>query len=158
MKVRWAFMSTFTPRHCSAAPTLPPLVERFFTERLMCQRRASSHTVASYRDTYRQLLAFTQEQLGKTPSSDNLEDIDATLIGTFLDGLKTGLAAGIRTRDLRLSAVRSFSRPVAYEEPAHSALIQRVLAIRSKPHVEARVHFVVRFEIEALLSGPDRSR
>lgn len=142
----------------NATPTLPALVERFFTERLMRQRRASAHTVASYRDTFRLLLAFAQKHLGKAPSSLDLGDIDASLIGAFLDDLETRRSGGVRTRNLRLTAVRSFFRFVAYEEPAHSAHIQRVLAIPSKRHDKTMVHFLMRPEIEALLAAPDRSR
>jgi len=60
--------------------TLPALIERFFTERLMRQRNVSPHTIASYRDTFRLLFAFAQEQLGKLPSALDLRDLDAPLI------------------------------------------------------------------------------
>jgi site-specific recombinase XerD len=89
-------------------PTLPALIERFFTERLMRQRNVSPHTIASYRDTFRLLFAFAREQLGKSPSSLDLRDIDAPLISRFLDHLETSRSAGVRTRNLRLTAIRSF--------------------------------------------------
>jgi len=68
--------------------TLPSLLQSFFTERLLAQRRASEHTVASYRDCFRLLLAFTTKRLGKQPSSLALEDLDAALISEFLDHLE----------------------------------------------------------------------
>ncbi len=138
-------------------PTLPVLLERFFTDRLMRQRRVSMNTVASYRDTFRLLLAFVQTHLGKEPSSLDLEDIDATLVTAFLDDLEENRSASVRTRNLRLTAIRSFFRFVSYEEPAHSALIQRVLAVPSKRYDKTMVHFLDRAEIEALLASPDRS-
>ena len=141
----------------NAAPTLPALIERFFTERLMRQRRVSPHTVASYRDTFRLLLAFAQRHLHKAPSSLDLEDVDAPLVSRFLDDLETHRSIGVRTRNLRLTAIRSFFRFASYEEPAHSAHIQRVLAVPSKRHDKPMVHFLVRTEIEALLAGPDRA-
>ena len=63
-------------------------------------------------------------------------------IGAFLEDLETKRGAGIKTRNLRLTAIRSFFRFVSFEEPAHSALIQRVLAIPSKRHDKRQVHFL----------------
>lgn len=138
-------------------PTLPALLERFFTDRLIRQRHVSPNTVASYRDTFRLLLVFIQKHLGKEPSSLNLEDIDAILVGAFLDDLEANRSISPRTRNLRLTAIRSFFRFVSYEEPAHSAQIQRVLAVPSKRQDKAIVHFLTRLEIEALLKAPDQS-
>ncbi len=137
--------------------TLPALIERFFTERLMRQRNVSPHTIASYRDTFRLLFAFAQEQLGKLPSALDLRDLDAPLISKFLDHLETNRSASVGTRNLRLTAIRSFFNFTAFEEPAHSAHIQRVLAIPGKRHDKRSVHFLTRPEIEALLAVPERS-
>jgi integrase/recombinase XerD len=109
------------------------LIERFFTERLMRQRNVSANTIASYRDTFRLLFMFAQVQLRKPPSALTLTDLDATFIGAFLTDLEVKRGASAKTRNLRLTAIRSFFRFVSFEKPAHSALIQRVLAIPSKP-------------------------
>lgn len=139
------------------APTLPALLERFFTDRLMRQRQVSPNTLASYRDTFRLLLRFAQKHLGKAPSSLDLKDIDATLITAFLDDLEAHHSSSVRTRNLRLTAIRSFFRFVSYEEPAYSAHIQRILAVPSKRHDKRIIHFLVRTEVDALLEAPDRS-
>lgn len=141
----------------STAPTLPGLLERWFTERLLQHRQVSPNTVASYRDTFRLLLVFAQKQLGKAPSSLNLQDIDAPLVSAFLDDLETHRSISARTRNLRLTAIRSFFRFVSFEDPAHSAHIQRVLAIPGKLYDKKTVAFLTRTEIDALLSAPDRS-
>ena len=138
-------------------PTLAPLIERFFTDRLMRQRNVSPNAVASYRDTFRLLFAFAHEEVGKAPSALDLRDLDAPFIGKFLDHLEEHRSASVQTRNLRLTAIRSFFAFVAFEEPAHSAQIQRVLAIPSKRHDRRQVQFLTRPEIEALLSVPDRS-
>jgi len=140
-----------------AVPILPALIQRFFTERLMRQRNVSSHTIASYRDTFRLLFAFAQTHLHKRPSGLDLSDLDAPFISKFLDDLETNRAASVSTRNLRLTAIRSFFCFTAFEEPAHSAHIQRVLAIPSKRHDQRQVHFLTRLEIDALLAGPDRA-
>jgi integrase len=130
----------------TARPTLAPLVERFFTERLVRQRNASPHTVASYRDTFRLLFTFAQERLGKAPSALDLRDLDAPLISRFLDHLETDRSASVRTRNLRLTAIRSFFTFASFEEPEHGAHIQRVLAIPSKRHDRREVQFLTRPE------------
>jgi len=132
-----------------------PLLEHFFTQRLMQQRQASPHTISSYRDTFRQFLKFAQQRLHKPPSHLNFEEIEASLIVAFLDGLeKSGLS--VRSRNLRLTALHSFFRYAAYEVPAHSAQIQRVLAIPSKRFARTLVQFLTRAEVDALLAGPDQ--
>ena len=133
------------------------LIERYFTERLMCQRNVSANTIASYRDTFRLLFIFAQVQLHKPPSTLTLGDLGVPFISAFLADLETRRGASVRTRNLRLTAIRSFFRFVSFEEPAHSALIQRVLAIPSKRHDKRQVHFLTRPEIEAILAAPDRT-
>lgn len=105
------------------------LLEGFFTRRLMAQRRASPHTIGSYRDTFRLLLKFAEKRLKRPPSKLALEDIGTPLIASFLDELEKDRANTARSRNLRLAAIRSFFRYAALEAPEHSALIQRVLSI-----------------------------
>ena len=137
-------------------PTFPILLERFFTQRLMQQREASAHTIASYRDTFRLLLQFAQQRLHRAPSTLALEDIDAPLITDFLDELEKVRHVRARTRNLRLTAIRSFFRYAAFEAPAHAAQIQRVLAIPAKRFTRTLVPFLSRPEVDALLAAPDQ--
>jgi integrase/recombinase XerD len=137
--------------------SLAPILEAFFCERLLTQRRASPHTVAAYRDTFRLLLAFTQQRTGKAPSDLNLTDLDAPLIAAFLDHLEHDRGNSVRTRNARLVAVHSLFRYAALREPAHAAVIQRVLAVPPKRFEKAVVSFLTRDEVEALLATPDQS-
>ena len=139
------------------AATLPALVQAFFTDRLLRQRRASPHTVAGYRDTFRLLLRFAFEELGKTPTELEIEDLDAPFIGGFLDHLEARRGNTARTRNARLAAIRSFFRYVALSEPAHALLCQRVLAMPSKRQERQPIEFLDRPEIDALLAAPDSS-
>jgi site-specific recombinase XerD len=136
--------------------SLATLLERFFLDRLMRQRQVSPHTVASYRDTFRLLLEFANRRLHKQPSHLTLEEVDAPLITAFLDDLEANRKITARSRNLRLTAIRSFFRYAAYEEPAHAAQIQRVLAIPGKRCLKALVKFLDRNETEALLAAPDQ--
>jgi site-specific recombinase XerD len=137
--------------------SLAPLLEAFFTERLIGQRRASPNTVASYRDTFSLLLRFAQRRTGRAPQDLALEDLDAGLIGAFLNYLETERAASVRTRNARLTAVRSLFNFAAYSCPEHAALIQRVLAIPPKQANKALVTYLNEEEMGALLAAPDRS-
>jgi len=136
---------------------LAPLLESFFTDRLCRQRQASPNTISSYRDTFRLLLGFAQQQLGKKPSDLLLTDLGAQFIGTFLDHLENDRGNSGRTRNTRLAAIRSFFHYVALEKPDHSGLIQRVLAIPNKRVDKNIVTVLTRPEIEALLEATDRS-
>ncbi len=138
---------------CSVAT----LIEHYFTDRLLRQRNVSPNTIASHRDTFRLLFTFAQARLGKSPSDLALSELDAPFIGAFLLDLETNRGASTKPRNLRLTAIRCFFRFVSFEEPAHSALIQRVLAIPSKRHDTRQVHFLTRPEIEAILATPDRT-
>jgi len=138
-----------------ATVTLPALLESFFTQRLMQQRQASPHTIGSYRDTFRLLLRFAQRRLGRPPARLAFEQIDAPLIAEFLDDLEKTRCISARSRNLRLTAIRSFFRYAAFEAPAHSAQIQRVLAIPTKRWTRPTIGFLIRPEIDALLAAPD---
>src|SRR6266850_4659355 len=133
----------------------PGLLEGFFTQRLLQQKQASTHTIASYRDTFRLLFRFTEKRLHKPPSRLTLEEIDAPLVAAFLNDLEKSRSISPRSRNLRLTAIRSFFRYAAYEAPAHSAQIQRVLAIPGKRYDRVQIHFLSHAELDALLGAPE---
>ena len=135
---------------------LAPTLEAFFTERLIGQRNASPNTVAAYRDTWRLVLRFARARTGKEPSRLDLGDLDAPLVGAFLDHLEQERHNTARTRNARLSAIRSFFRYAALRHPEHAALIARVLAIPAKRCERAEVSYLTRPELDALLTAPDQ--
>ena len=140
----------------TATTSLAPLLQRFFTQRLMQERQVSPHTISSYRDTFRLLLKFTQQRLRKPPAALVFEEIDAPLIVAFLDHLEQQRGLSVRSRNLRLTAIHSFFHYIAFELPTHSAQIQRVLAIPSKRFTRTLVRFLTRTEVDALLAAPER--
>ena len=136
---------------------LAPILQAFFTDRLARQRHASTHTIAAYRDTWRLLLGYASATTGAQPSQLDLADLDAPLIGAFLDYLETGRANSPRTRNARLAAIHSLFRYAAFGCPEHAELIARVLAIPPKRFDKALVTWLTEPEIAALLAAPDRS-
>ena len=136
-------------------PSFPALLQSFFTSRLMQQRQASPHTIGSYRDSFRLLLRFAQKRLGVGPQKLTFEQIDAPLIAAFLEDLQTTRGISAISRNLRLTAIRSFFRYASFEMPSHAAQIQRVLAVPNKRCTRTQIGFLNREEIDALLHAPD---
>ena len=137
--------------------SLPAHVQRFFADWLIAQREASPHTVASYRDTFRLLLAYASRQLARQPTDLSVTDIDADLVAGFLAFVEDGRNNGVRTRNVRRAAIRGFFRFVAIREPALLLHCQRVLAIPAKRETKRTVDFLERAEAAALLAMPDLS-
>ena len=140
----------------TAEPTFSVLLQRFFTQRLMQQKKVSPHTLCSYRDTFRLLLRFAKKRLHTTPEQLSIEQIDAPFVTAFLNDLESSRGVSARTRNLRLTAVRSFFRFASYELPSRSAQIQRVLATPRKKYPRRLVGFLTRPEVDALLRAPDK--
>ncbi len=134
-----------------------PLLEAYFTDRLTRQRDASPHTIASYRDTFCLLLRFVNEGAGKAPSQLDLTDLDASVIGAFLDHLERARGCSAATRNVRLAALRSFFAYAALSCPEHANLISRVLAIPAKRSEHTLVSYLDEPEVDALVRAPDLS-
>ena len=136
---------------------LPAYVQRFFTDRLMAQLRASPHTIASYRDTFRLLLRYASERLDRPPVNLLVNHLDVHLVGEFLDFVEKDRGNAARTRNVRLAAIRSFFHYVAINEPQLLHHCQRVLAMPSKRHEKRAIDYLDRHEIEALVTVPNPS-
>jgi len=134
---------------------LAPTLQAFFTDRLVRQRHASGHTIAAYRDTLRLLLGYAAERTGRAPSALDLADLDAPLIGGFLDHLEHERGNSVRTRNARLAAIHSLFRFAALAHPEHAASIARVLAIPPKRCDHALISYLTEPEIDALLASCD---
>jgi integrase/recombinase XerD len=135
----------------------PGLVQAFFTDRLLRQRRASPHTIAGYRDTFRLLLLFAKQRLGKAPSKLSLTDLDAAFVGDFLDHLEKDRRNGARSRNTRLAAIHSFFHYLSFQEPGYADQCRRILAIPSKRYERRLIESLTAEEIDALLAAPDRT-
>jgi site-specific recombinase XerD len=132
---------------------LAPTLQAFFTSRLIGQRGASEHTIAAYRDTWRLLLGFASRKTGKNPSQLDIADLDAPLIAAFLDHLERDRGNSPRTRNSRLTAIRSLFAWAALRHPEHAAVIARVLAITPKRYQRNLVTYLTSTETEALLAA-----
>jgi integrase/recombinase XerD len=137
--------------------TLAPTLQAFFTDRLARQRQASAHTIAAYRDTCKLLLTFAEQHTGTAPSHLKIADLDAELIGAFLDHLEHKRGNSVRTRNSRLAPIHSLFRFAALAHPQDAAVIQRVLAIPPKRFDRTLITYLTDQETNALLAAPDQN-
>ena len=140
------------------SPGFAVLVRDFFCERLLNQQNVSPHTVTSYRDAFRLLLAFLQRRQRMPPSKLGLEHIDAPTVLAFLEYLETERGNCVRTRNARLAAIRAFVGYASARDPAALPLAQRVLAIPQKKFNRPLLGHLTRPEAEAVIDAPDRTR
>ena len=137
---------------------LAPTLQAFFTDRLIGQRHASPHTIAAYRDTFRLLLAFAEQQTGSPPSRLDIADLDAPLIGAFLDHLEH--AAGQQRPHPQRPAGRH-PLPVPLRRAPPSRARRRHPAGPGHPAQTLRPQTIVTYltgtETDALLAAPDQS-
>jgi integrase/recombinase XerD len=137
--------------------SLAPTLQAFFTDRLVRQRQASTHTIAAYRDTMRLLVRFAARRQHVEPVKLDIADLDASLVGAFLDHCEEERGNSIRTRNTRLAAIRSLFRYAALRHPEHAAVVQRVLAIPQKRFERRILTYLTDPEVDALLAAPDQT-
>ncbi len=136
---------------------LAPLVTAFFRQHLTVEKGAGKNTTASYSYAFKFLCRYVSDRLGKAPCELSLEDLDAPMIRDFLEHLERDGHNTPRTRNLRLTAIRSFMKYVAYEVPAALEQARRILAIPNKRSAERLVNHLTRQEMKAVLDAPDPS-
>ncbi len=141
----------------AAASFFATLVQDFFLCRLINQKGASVQTVASYRDAFGLLFRFLGTRTGRAPSDLDLADLDAPNVLAFLDHLERDRGNSVRSRNLRLTAIRSFMKYASLRDPASLAIAQRVLAIPTKRFDRPVLGFLSREEVQAILDAPNRS-
>jgi site-specific recombinase XerD len=137
---------------------IAPTIQAFFSDRLAGQLQASPRTIAAYRDTLRLLLHYTHQQTGKTPSALDWDDLNEELISGFLEHLETVRGNAAKTRNLRLTAIRSLFTYASLRHPEHAQTIARVLAIPPKRHQQRTITYLSEPEAAALINAPDQDR
>jgi integrase/recombinase XerD len=141
-----------------ASPLVGPLLQFFFTDYLIKQRRVSLQTIASYRDTFRLLLQFIKRETGIGPASLRIAQLDARAVLRFLDGLEKDRGNSVVSRNLRLTAIRSFYRMVALHDPASTGVAAQIQAIPLKRTNTRLRDYLTRDEMDALLDSIDRTQ
>ena len=135
-------------------PSFAALVQQFFTEYLVAQRAVSPRTVACYRDALMLFLDFASRKLGKVPTAMQLADLRPELILAFLDHLEHGRKNAIRSRNLRLTALRAFLKFASRRDVTALHDIERALAVPMKRFERPMLGFLTRPEMLAVLGQP----
>lgn len=138
-------------------PSFAALVQQFFTEYLVAQRAVSPRTVACYRDALMLFLDFAGRKLGKAPTALQLADLQPDLILAFLDHLEHERHNAVRTRNLRLTALRAFLKFAGRRDVASLHDVERVLAVPMKRFERPMLGFLTREEMLAVLGQPGSS-
>jgi site-specific recombinase XerD len=144
-------MSNLTARK---PPSFACLVQQFFTEYLVQQRAVSSRTVECYRDALMLFLDFAHGQLDKAPTALRLADIQPDLILAFLDHLELQRHNAVRSRNLRLTALRAFLKFAGRRDVASLHVVERALAVPMKRFERPMLGFLAREEMLAVLGQP----
>jgi site-specific recombinase XerD len=135
-------------------PSFASLIQKFFTEYLVVQRAVSPRTVACYRDALMLFLDFTSQQLKKAPTSLKLNDIQPNIILAFLDHLERDRHNAVRSRNLRLTALRAFLKFAGRRDVASLHVVERALAVPMKRFERPMLGFLAREEMLAVLGQP----
>jgi integrase/recombinase XerD len=141
----------------STAPLLGPHLQAFFTEHLTHHKRVSPETIASVRDTFRLLLKYLRTRSGIEPAKLHITHLDASTILAFLDHLEQHRGNTVRSRNIRLSAVRTFFRYLAFRDPDRLGQVTQILAIPVKRQEKRLIRALNREEMDAIVAAPDRS-
>jgi site-specific recombinase XerD len=139
-------------------PLVGPLLQKFFLDYLCNQKRVSPQTIGSYRDTFRILLIFMKEKHNIEPTHLRVSDLSVPALLSFLDHLEESRKNSIRSRNLRLAAIRSFFRVAALYDPMTVDQAASVLAIPVKRCDKPLVNCLTREEIDAILAAPDLTK
>ena len=138
-------------------PSFASLVQQFFTEYLVAQRAVSPRTMACYRDALMLFLDFASRKLGKAPTALRLADIQPDLILAFLDHLEHGRHNTVRSRNLRLTALRAFLKFAGRRDVSSLHVVERALAVPMKRFERPMLGFLTREEMVAVMGQPGPS-
>ena len=135
-------------------PSFAWLVQQFFTEYLVAQRALSPRTVACYRDALMLFLDFTSSTLRRAPTDMRLTDLRPDLILAFLDHLERNRHNAVRSRNLRLTALRAFLKFASRRDVTSLHVVEQALAVPMKRFEQPMLGYLTRQEMEAVLGQP----
>ena len=132
-------------------PTFAGLVQEFFTDYMVQQRALSPRTVASYRDAFVLLLSFAKNNRQLPANGMTIADLNPRFLADFLDHLEKDRNNSVRSRNVRLAAVRSFLKFAARRDPANLGVIECALAVPMKRFERRMVGYLTRDQMTAVI-------
>lgn len=134
-KALTSYFSTYLPETCGVSP----------------------NTCNSYRDAFKLLLLYFQEEKGVPANSIELRMLNRNLASDFLDWLEVQRKVSVTTRNQRLAAMKAFVHYVQYRNPEYLENCTDIIAMRPKKHEKPVIPFLTEEELKALLAQPDPS-
>lgn len=134
---------------------IAPHITAFLRQRLEVERAASPHTRDTYAYAFQLLFDFASQKLGVRPSALQLEQMDAPLVLEFLEHLQKSRGNGAQTRNIRLTAIKSFMHFVEHRVPSALGQVRRVLSIPIKKTGIRLVNHLTAEQCQAILDAPD---
>ena len=134
-KALTSYFSTYLPETCGVSP----------------------NTCNSYRDAFKLLLLYLQEEKGVPANSIELRMLNRNLASDFLDWLEAQRKVSVTTRNQRLAAMKAFAHYVQYRNPEYLENCTDIIAMRPKKHEKPVIPFLTEEELKALLTQPDPS-
>lgn len=134
-KALTSYFSTYLPETCGVSP----------------------NTCNSYRDAFKLLLLYFQEEKGVPANSIELRMLNRNLASDFLDWLEAQRKVSVTTRNQRLAAMKAFAHYVQYRNPEYLENYTDIIAMRPKKHEKPVIPFLTEEELKALLTQPDPS-
>lgn len=132
------------------------LLQGFFCQHLIQQKNVSPKTVTAYKEAFKLFLRYAEQKLRKSPAQIDLPDFTAETVLSFLNYLEKERQNTVRSRNLRLAALRSFAHFVlAFHAPESAPQIQRILSIPMKRFDRPLLGFLSPQEMQAVLDAPD---
>ena len=136
---------------------LPHQMSSYFLDHLIKDKGLSDNTVLSRKEAFSQLFCYLEGSCGIKLTKLEIADMTAERISGFLDWLERERGCCIATRNLRLSAIKTFFAFIQPKLPEYMALCRSVLAIPAKSTPKTIVNYLTLVEIEALLGAIDTS-
>ena len=134
-KALTSYFSTYLPETCGVSP----------------------NTCNSYRDAFKLLLLYFQEEKRVPANSIELRMLSRNLVSDFLDWLEVRRKVSVTTRNQRLAAMKAFAHYVQYRNPEYLENCTDIIAMRPKKHEKPVIPFLTEEELKALLAQPDPS-
>lgn len=134
-KALTSYFSTYLPETCGVSP----------------------NTCNSYRDAFKLLLLYFQEEKGVPANSIELRMLNRNLASDFLYWLEVQRKVSVTTRNQRLAAMKAFAHYVQYRNPEYLENCTDIIAMRPKKHEKPVIPFLTEEELKALLAQPDPS-
>ena len=131
-------------------------IQKFFQEYLTAHRGLSSNTVLAYRDAIKLFLAFLSRHKRSHITDLSLDDLSAENALAFLSDVEKTRQCSVSTRNLRLSALRTFFGYLVTQDTVHAGQYQRVVSIPIKRSSHRMMEYLEVKEVKAVMDCIDR--